>query len=302
MADGDITSADEAASLAGIRLGGQTDAPASPDEGLLAKAVAAMREDPFIDDCRLLGTTQQDARIEHYARIALAALRAPAPDAWQPIADVDRKMTLDLDLRRVRVLAQCAALLSTMAGEGMEIDGHLETATLYDEAIMALGIEDADDVESMIEELVEYPEGAVLADRFAALTPPSHERATIVQWLRDQSDAGAEKGIEAEKGTMRRAAYGGGSLALLRAADAIEAGEHTPPPHPAQDERTNKVEPGDDASTALRLFRAIREEAPDGQMVGVHLHPNRDWSVIKPHLVAYLGHNERPTPEGGGRG
>lgn len=52
------------------------------------------------------------------------------------------------------------------------------------------------------------------------------EREAVVAWLRKQSDIGADRGISSEKGSTRRAAYGGGSLALKRAADAIEAGQH----------------------------------------------------------------------------
>lgn len=52
------------------------------------------------------------------------------------------------------------------------------------------------------------------------------ERAAVVAWLRHQSDLGANRANEADKGTTKRAAFGGGSLALHRAADAIEAGEH----------------------------------------------------------------------------
>jgi hypothetical protein len=48
----------------------------------------------------------------------------------------------------------------------------------------------------------------------------------VVAWLREQSDKGADSGIAAEKGSTKRAAFGGGSLALWRAADAIERGEH----------------------------------------------------------------------------
>lgn len=46
----------------------------------LEKAVEAMRADPFIDDERLLGTTQQDERMRHYARIALATLAPEVSD------------------------------------------------------------------------------------------------------------------------------------------------------------------------------------------------------------------------------
>lgn len=48
----------------------------------------------------------------------------------------------------------------------------------------------------------------------------------IVAWLRRQADLGANRGNEAPKGSGKRAAFGGGSLALSRAADAIEAGEY----------------------------------------------------------------------------
>lgn len=34
-------------------------------------AVEAMREDPFIDDAHMLGTTEQDLRMEHYASVCL---------------------------------------------------------------------------------------------------------------------------------------------------------------------------------------------------------------------------------------
>lgn len=37
-------------------------------------AVEACRADPFCDDARLLGTTQQELRMAHYARAALAAI------------------------------------------------------------------------------------------------------------------------------------------------------------------------------------------------------------------------------------
>lgn len=41
-----------------------------------AAIVEMMREDPFVDDAHLLGTTQQDAWMEHYAVCALTAIRA----------------------------------------------------------------------------------------------------------------------------------------------------------------------------------------------------------------------------------
>ena len=41
---------------------------------VVARVVEAMRDDPFIDDARLLGTTQQDQRMDHYASVAVATL------------------------------------------------------------------------------------------------------------------------------------------------------------------------------------------------------------------------------------
>lgn len=52
------------------------------------------------------------------------------------------------------------------------------------------------------------------------------ERAAVVAYIRRQSDRGADIGNEKPKGSTARAAFGGGSLALKRVADNIEAGEH----------------------------------------------------------------------------
>lgn len=43
-----------------------------------ARIIEAMREDPFMDDIRALGTTAQDQRMAHYADIAIAAFTGPA--------------------------------------------------------------------------------------------------------------------------------------------------------------------------------------------------------------------------------
>lgn len=39
---------------------------------------------------------------------------------------------------------------------------------------------------------------------------------------------------------------------------------------------------------ALRLYQAIRGEAPEGQLVGVHLWPDGDWDVLKPGRVTAI--------------
>lgn len=67
------------------------------------------------------------------------------------------------------------------------------------------------------------------ADMLAAITqqqPARGEREQIIAWLLEQSDKGAEIGIEKEKGSTARAAFGGGSYALKRAAEEIRAGAH----------------------------------------------------------------------------
>lgn len=50
--------------------------------GEVERVVEAMREDPFMDDLHLLGTTAQDMRMEHYATIALSAM-SPAGEVEQ---------------------------------------------------------------------------------------------------------------------------------------------------------------------------------------------------------------------------
>lgn len=80
------------------------------------------------------------------------------------------------------------------------------------------------------------------AAHFASLSTPAtpmvDERATIVAWLREQSDKGADIALGKGRGSTARASYGGGSLAISRAADEIEQGAHLAAatmPTPAQD-------------------------------------------------------------------
>lgn len=51
------------------------------------------------------------------------------------------------------------------------------------------------------------------------------ERAVVVRWLREQAEQGLNRALYA-KSAVARAGFGGGSLALSRAAVAIERGEH----------------------------------------------------------------------------
>lgn len=96
------------------------------------------------------------------------------------------------------------------------INEHAEYMDGFDRGQVNFG---RDAVVRMIEAALRTPsptiEGAVAA-----------EREAIVNWLRRQSDKGAEFGIAAEHGTTKRAAFGGGSLALHRAANEIERGNH----------------------------------------------------------------------------
>lgn len=59
----------------------------------------------------------------------------------------------------------------------------------------------------------------------AALTSMEGEREKIVAFMRAQAELGTDRAIKAESATAR-AAYGGGSLALVKAADAISRGDH----------------------------------------------------------------------------
>ena len=70
----------------------------------------------------------------------------------------------------------------------------------------------------------EHPERRVWSTFVRQSTPAVVE--AILAFIREQADKGAEIGIASEKGTTRRAAFGGGSLALTRIADAIERGEY----------------------------------------------------------------------------
>lgn len=55
--------------------------------------------------------------------------------------------------------------------------------------------------------------------------------AAIVSWLLEQSDKGADIAIPLAKGSTKRAAFGGGSLALKKAADAIERNQNMEQAH-----------------------------------------------------------------------
>lgn len=82
---------------------------------------------------------------------------------------IERAMVIDLDRRRVTTLARLVGMLSIMAGDGPEIDGY-DAAQLHAEASMALGIEDADDIDGMAADIVEHgPDAHLLTDRLGSL-------------------------------------------------------------------------------------------------------------------------------------
>lgn len=68
---------------------------------LIARAVEAMREDPFMDDIRALGTTAQDDRMTHYATIAVAAFEgclAPSEERREAIAGAEQSAAAAADI------------------------------------------------------------------------------------------------------------------------------------------------------------------------------------------------------------
>ncbi len=68
---------------------------------LIALAVEAMREDPYMDDIRALGTTAQDNRMTHYATIAFAAFegcRAPTEERREAITGVEQAAPAAVDI------------------------------------------------------------------------------------------------------------------------------------------------------------------------------------------------------------
>jgi hypothetical protein len=88
-----------------------------------------------------------------------------------------------------------------------------------------------------------------------ATSQEGEERAAIVSYIRRQSDRGADIGNEKPKGSTARAAFGGGSLALKRVADNIEAGEHvindnaaTPTPPTLSEDLREALKPFADAA------------------------------------------------------
>lgn len=105
----------------------------------------------------------------------------PLYTSGQRPSGIDRSIVADLDRRRVLVLARLLPMLSLMAGgEAAEVIGY-DAANLYGETMMALGIEDDDNPDTMAEVIVEMDgrSGHGILDRIdaaLATTPAPREK------------------------------------------------------------------------------------------------------------------------------
>jgi len=88
---------------------------------------------------------------------------------------VDIRIVRDLDVRRAKTLAQTIHFLDAAAGDGLVCNG-IDAADLYSDALMALGIEDSDDIGIATTEVIDNPDSFTIIDRFERLhhaTPPA---------------------------------------------------------------------------------------------------------------------------------
>ncbi len=111
-------------------------------------------------------------------RNAAAVLSTPNPPADEPWPGY----TADQDKRRVVTLAKLGLMLSVMAGgEAPEVTG-FDAADLYADVLMALGIEDAEDVDIALQVARDDPEGHMLTD---TPKPPVDEARKALVMARD---------------------------------------------------------------------------------------------------------------------
>lgn len=89
--------------------------------------------------------------------------RAAQPDT-EPTSEVQPDYEMDLQRRRVVVLAKIGLILSVMAEKGLEL-GEFKTSDLYADVLIALAIEDSEDPKVALEVALEYPEGDTLMCR-----------------------------------------------------------------------------------------------------------------------------------------
>jgi len=101
-------------------------------------------------------------------------------EAWS-----EEKMLANLDQRRVVTLAKCGLLLSTMAGEGIDFMDHGSSPDLYAEVLMALGIEDSDDMDIALEIARDHPDAHLL--RSHPVEAEALEAKQLLDALRDES-------------------------------------------------------------------------------------------------------------------
>ena len=137
----------------------------------------------------------------------------PDPALIEQAREIDRSIVEDLDRRRVNVLARCILMLETMCGSGPEIEGH-NPFDLHTDAIMALGIEDADDIPIAAEIARDHPEGNALAERFAALFSSQQREREI-------RDSAFEEAAKVLDGEIHKARHPGVLSALSRSNSAI---------------------------------------------------------------------------------
>lgn len=89
-------------------------------------------------------------------------------DNARAAAEIEIRMLRDLDKRRTKALADCAAFLR---GEG--------DPPSLDDVLMALAIEDSDFVEGMIAEVQEHPDAFTLIDRFESALRQSQGKGAM---------------------------------------------------------------------------------------------------------------------------
>lgn len=97
----------------------------------------------------------------------------------------------DLDRRRTVALAKCIGLLTIMGGEGIEISGAPDTASLYSECLMALGIEDEDFPDHYAAAIALDPEGHLISERDKERPLTEGQAATRAAKVLTMSAAGA---------------------------------------------------------------------------------------------------------------
>lgn len=165
---------------------------------------------------------------------------------------IERRMVVDLDKRRVAILAKLIGMLSIMAGEGPEIIGY-DPAQLHAEASMAIGIEDQDDIDGMAADIVEHgPDAHLLTERLdrIALTPSGDAEGRARELL-GQAVWPMMDEAEAKAWLEKRMPGGpGGQVGIDYALRAITAAL-TPAPQPLREADWQPIETAPAATECL---------------------------------------------------